>query len=206
MRDLARLAVCVPRVAKAVAADAGVRMNLAILAQLAGGAEEYVRMQNAARTDLGPILDDPVGANQAVIANIRARSDDAIGTQKHALAEYCIAMHHCRRVALAPLRKAARFAVEILQKNCHSHGNILDGETASFSSPVCAQQIGHIGVHDENGGLMAPRLTKLRNISDIHQALAPRFFRNVAMSGGRFPVAVEEGEDIRVVILDGLSV
>jgi hypothetical protein len=53
---------------------------------------------------------------------------------------------------------------------------------------------------------MAPRLTKLRNISDIHQALAPRFFRNVAMCGGRFEVAVKKGEDVRVVILDGSSV
>jgi hypothetical protein len=52
---------------------------------------------------------------------------------------------------------------------------------------------------------MAPRLTKLRSISDIHQALAPRFFRNVAMQGGRSQVAVEKCKDIRMMILDGLS-
>jgi hypothetical protein len=52
---------------------------------------------------------------------------------------------------------------------------------------------------------MAPRFTKLRSISDIHQALALRFFRNVAMRGGRFQVAMQKCKDIRVMILDGLS-
>ena len=67
MRDFARLAVCVHRVAEAVAADAGVRMNFAVLAQLAGGTQKNVRMQNAARTDLGAILHDRVRANHAAV-------------------------------------------------------------------------------------------------------------------------------------------
>ena len=115
-------------------------------------------------------------------------------------------MHHRRRMTLAPLGKAARFAVEVPEKNCHAHGNVLDRETTTLRVPGRAQTIGHIRVNDENRGLMAPRLTKLRSISDIHQALAPRFFRNVAICGGGFQIAVKKGEDVRVVILDGLSV
>ena len=101
-------------------------------------------------------------------------------------------MHHRRRMALAPLREAARFAVEVLQKNRHSHGNILDRETTAILVRLRAQTIGHTRVNDENGGLVAPRLTKLRSISDIHQALALRLFRNVAIRGRRFEIAVQE--------------
>jgi hypothetical protein len=36
--------------------------------------------------------------------------------------------------------------------------------------------------------------------------LTPRFFRNVAMCGGGFQIAVKEGKYVRVMILDGLSV
>ena len=114
-------------------------------------------------------------------------------------------MHHRRRMTLAPLGKAARFAVEVPEKNCHAHGNVLDRETTTLRVPGRAQTIGHIRVNDENRGLVAPRLTKLRSISDIHQALALRFLRNVAIQRGRFQIAMKKCKDVRVMILDGLS-
>src|ERR1700735_1734686 len=165
MRDLARLTGCVHRVAKAVAANAGMRMDLAILAHLACGAEKYMWMQNAARTDFGRILHHRVSANQAAIANARSGANDTIGTEIHSLADNCIAMHDRRRMTLSPLRKSARLAVEVLQKNGHSHGDILDRETTAVCIRVRAQMISHIRVHDENGGLMRSRLIKLRSIS-----------------------------------------
>src|ERR1700733_1472396 len=51
MRDFARLARGIHRITKPVAANAGVRMNLAIIADLASRPHEHVRMQDAARTD-----------------------------------------------------------------------------------------------------------------------------------------------------------
>ena len=59
MRDLSRPAVGIDRVAEAIAADAGVRMNLAVLADLAAGADENMRMQYGARADLRVVLDRP---------------------------------------------------------------------------------------------------------------------------------------------------
>src|SRR5271155_3380448 len=114
-------------------------------------------------------------------------------------------MHHRRRMPLAPLGKTAGFAVEIPQENCHSHRNIPDRETTTVRVSFCAQTISHIRVDDENGRFVAPRLTKLRGISDIHQALMPRFLRNMAMRGVRFQIAMEKCKDIGVMILDDLS-
>src|SRR5258708_18781780 len=125
VRDLARLAGGIEGIAETVAADAGVRMNLAILAELAAAADKHLRMQDAARTDRGSILDHGVRTDHAVIADIRARADHTIGPQEHALADYRIAMHDRGRVTLAPLGEPRGLVVEVLQKNRHTHGDVL---------------------------------------------------------------------------------
>jgi hypothetical protein len=105
----------------------------------------------------------------------------------------------------APLRESVTFAVKVLEKYRHTHADIPHRETATVGVRNCANEIGDIGVSDENGGFVAPRLQKLRRISDIDQTLPRRFFRNVAMRGRQRQISMKKCEDVRVVILDGLS-
>src|ERR1700733_10495835 len=60
MRNLSRPAVGIHRIAKAVAADTGARMNLAIFAEPAGPTNKNMRVQDAASADLCVTFDDAV--------------------------------------------------------------------------------------------------------------------------------------------------
>src|SRR6202011_4835642 len=103
VRDLARPSVRIHGVAKAIAADTGMRVNLAIVTNLAGGTDKNMRVQNGARPDLCRILDNGMRSDHASIADDRAGADDAIRAEKCSLADSGVAMHDCRRMMLAPL-------------------------------------------------------------------------------------------------------
>jgi hypothetical protein len=205
MRNLSRPAVGIHRVAKAIAADTGVRMNLTIFADLARRTHKNMRVQDAARADLCRTFDDTVRADQAPIADIRSCANHAIGSQERTLADGGVAMHDRRRMKLAPLRESPGLAVEVPQENRHAHGNVFHRKAAALGVLDGANTIRHIHLDDENGGFVASRLGQLRSISDVHQALPQGLFRNVAMRGRDFQITLKKCKDIGVVILDGLG-
>src|SRR5450631_37498 len=186
MRDLPRLAVSIDGVAKTIAADTGMRMNLAIFADLASGTYKNMRVQDTTRADPCRILNNAVRADQTSIADMCSCADHAIRPKKHTLADAGVAVHNGGRMKFTPLRESARFAVEVLEQYRHAHGNILHRGTTAVGVLDRANAICHIRVDYENGGFVASRLAKLRRIGDIDQALPQRFFRNVAMRGHNF--------------------
>ena len=114
-------------------------------------------------------------------------------------------MHDRCGMMFAPLRESKGLAVEVPQQYRHTHGNVLHREAAALRVRDGANAISHVRMDDENGGFVASRLGKLRRISDIHQALRQRLFRNVAMRGRDFQIPLKKCKDVRVMILDGLS-
>jgi hypothetical protein len=72
MRELLRPAALADGVPESVAADRRVRVHLAIPAEFAAGAHEYVRVQDRPGPDAGAVLNDHVRADIAAIADRRA--------------------------------------------------------------------------------------------------------------------------------------
>jgi len=103
MTDFSRAPVGAYGIAEAVAADGGVRMNLAILADLAVESHEHLGMYDRTRTDTGAAFDDGMRPDQATFADHGAGSDDAIGPQMRSFADLRFRMHHGGRVPFAPL-------------------------------------------------------------------------------------------------------
>src|SRR5271165_3940819 len=98
VRDLARLAVRIHGIAESVAADRRMRMDLAILTDLAARAYEHMRMQHGPRADSRLVFDDDVRADQTVGADLRMRADDAVRAETNALADRRVRMHDCGRM------------------------------------------------------------------------------------------------------------
>jgi hypothetical protein len=115
VRDFSRPAVRIHGVAEAIAADAGMRMYLAVIADPAAGTDEDMRVQHASVADPGIVLDDGVSADHAVVADARTRPDDAIGPEEGPLADRGIRMHHYGRMAFAPLSESIALPVEVFQ-------------------------------------------------------------------------------------------
>src|SRR5258708_13157136 len=93
MRNLSRPAVGIHRIAKAVAADTGVRMNLAIFADFARRTHKNMRVQDAARADPCRTFDNTVRADQAPIAHIRSCANHTAGSHDRTLADRSVSMH-----------------------------------------------------------------------------------------------------------------
>src|SRR6267142_6093545 len=98
MRDFSRPAVRFHGVAEAVAADAGVRMYLAVLPDLATGAHENMRMQHGSLADPRIVLYDRVSADHAAVADAGMRPDHAIGPEVDPFADRGVRVHHRRRM------------------------------------------------------------------------------------------------------------
>src|SRR5271170_1431521 len=113
VRDLSGPAVRINDVAEAIAPDTGVRMHLAVLADVAIGADENLRMQNSPGADLGGVFDDGMGTDQTSIADFRVRPDHAIGPEIDTLADVRIAVHDGGRMVFAPLLESIALGVEI---------------------------------------------------------------------------------------------
>src|SRR6266850_1314927 len=103
VRDFSRPAVRVHGIAEAVAADAGMRMYLTLVADPAPGTDEDMRVQHGSVAD------------HAVVADARTGPDDGIGPEKGPLADRGIRMHHGGRMAFAPLSESIALPVEVFQ-------------------------------------------------------------------------------------------
>ena len=115
VRDFSRPPVRIHGVAEAIAADAGMRMYLTVIADPATGTDEDMRVQHASVADPGVVLDDGVSADHAVVADARTRSDHAIRPEEGALSDRGIRVRHRSRMALAPLSESIALPVEVFQ-------------------------------------------------------------------------------------------
>src|SRR5580704_3832692 len=113
--DFSRPAIGINRVAESIAADAGVRMNLAVLANPAVGADKNMRVQYGTRADPCRVLDHGVRADQTAVADLGSRPDHAIGSQKNPGAQNRVAAHDGGRLALAPLFESIALGIEVLE-------------------------------------------------------------------------------------------
>src|SRR5271168_2125383 len=203
--DFSRPSIRIHRVAEAIAADAGVRMNLAVLADPAVSADKYVRVQNRARADPCGVFDHGVRSDHAAVADFRARPDHAIGPQNDARAENRVAVNDSGRMSFAPLPESMALGIEVLQEYRHTHGNVLHREAATVGVRESVELAGYFCEYDENGGFVPPRLLEQPRVADENQALRRGLFRHVAVGCRDFQVAMKKCKNIRVMILDGLS-
>src|SRR6202034_3272992 len=143
MRDLPRAPVGSDGIAETIAADAGVGMDLAIIADPAAGTHENMRMEHRSFADPSIVFDDGVSTDLAVVADVGMRADHGIGSEENPFADHGIRVHHGRRMAFAPLRKSITLPVEILQQDGHAHGYALHRKAAAIGIRRIIHAVGH---------------------------------------------------------------
>ena len=115
VRYFPRPAVGVYGIAEAVAADAGMRVYLALIADPAAGAHENMRMQHGSIADPGIVFHHRMRADHAVVADARAGPDHTVGAEKRPFADRGIRVHHRGGMAFPPLSEPIALPVEVFQ-------------------------------------------------------------------------------------------
>src|SRR5450432_3382850 len=203
MTDLTRPAVRIQRIAKAVATDAGVRMDLTTLADLAAGADEDMRMYDRCRADARAVFDHGQCTDQAAVTDACTGSDHTAGPEGDALPDLRLCVHDCGWMAGSPLLEARALLIEVLKDQRHSHRYVAHRK-ATAGAIERGRARSKVRLHDHNRRLALHRAGELRLIADEHEAVGTGFGRYAAFAGHALQITAQPGEHRGMILLDRL--
>jgi hypothetical protein len=172
------------------ARSAACLLVLAPAAKVSVGAVEYthhVRADPASLADHGAGAHDTVRPKHRIAGNAGRRVD------------------HRGGMPAAPLGEPLLLVIEIAQQHGHGHGDGLHREEATPGDGKLTDVMRDARIHDEDGGIASVRRIQLRDFRGINQAVDTGILGAMASLGMNAEVTAQIGEQVGMIVVDGLG-